>query len=132
MAILLGMIPASAKVCTELQAVAAESVVDYVESWKKLHGAYKEFGHCDDGSVAEGFSSIVARLMTGHWEGIGAFRILAEKDSGFKFFVLRHIDGTWSLKDLTRVEELAKTQCAEGDGSLCRDLINAVREARTP
>lgn len=54
---------AHAKTCLPKDAEAADAATDNLDSWIKLEWALKKYGHCDDGSIAEGNSEAVARLF---------------------------------------------------------------------
>jgi hypothetical protein len=54
---------------------------------------------CDDGSIAEGFSESVTRLLADDWEALPALQSLTTMDASFQTFVLRHIDETAPLID---------------------------------
>ncbi len=50
--------------CSMRDSYAAETVTDYMDSWKNMHLAYKQFKQCSEsGGPAEGFSDADAKLM---------------------------------------------------------------------
>ena len=53
---------ANAKECTQMEAYAAESVTDYLDSWQNVNRAFRDFGHCDDGGISEGFDEAISLL----------------------------------------------------------------------
>jgi hypothetical protein len=95
-----------------------------------LYRSYHRFAtRCDDGSIAEGYSDSVARILVDHWDTLPRFSELATKDHGFKNFVLRHVDGTMDSGDLYKVRETAIHKCPSGKNSLCVQLRRAVDHA---
>ncbi|HZX27697.1 MAG TPA: hypothetical protein VFF16_11535, partial [Telluria sp.] len=66
--------------------------MDRLESWAALDQARRRFSHCDDGSIAEGFSEAVARLLVDRWKTLRMLTLLARQDARLTSFVLKHID----------------------------------------
>ena len=128
--LLLVTVPASAGICSRQEAYAAEIVSDYIESWNKLRAAYKEFEHCDDGVVAEGFSDVVARLLTKQWVRLPELSTEIKQDASFGDFVLRHINGTWDMRVRKHVAALAASSCPVGESLLCEKISAALALAR--
>lgn len=119
------------KRCTPKDAEAADAAVDRLDSWQKLDWAFRKYGHCDDGSIAEGNSEAVARLLVDHWDTLPALVTLVKHDPPLKQFVLRHVDATLDTDDLEKIEELASSKCPEGATSFCKRLQTAaVRAAK--
>ena len=128
--LLLAMVPASAGTCSPQETYAAEIVSDYIESWNKLRMAYKEFGHCDEGFIAEGFSEVVARLLTTQWSRLPELSSTIKKDASFGDFVFRHINGTWGIPERKKVGVLAASSCPAGEALLCEKISAAITLAR--
>lgn len=121
---------ARAKACSPKDAEAADAAVDGFDSWTKVKRAYELYLHCDDGSIAEGNSEAVARLLVDHWNTLPLLAELVKRDPAFKRFVLRHIDTTLDTVDLGRIATFASTQCPPGRAPLCRELQTAARAAK--
>lgn len=117
-----GACHAHAKACSPKDAEAADAAVDDLDSWTKLEQAFRKYGHCDDGSIAEGNSEAVARLLVDHWTMLPLLAALVKRDPAFKRFVLRHIDATLDTDDLDRLVAFASTQCPAGSAPLCSEL----------
>lgn len=124
-----GACHAGAKACSAKDAVAADAAIDGLDSWAKVRRAYRMYGHCDDGSIAEGNSEAVARLLVDHWNTLPMLAELAQRDPAFKGFVLRHVDSTLNTVDLDRIGALASKQCPAGRAPLCRALEHAAARA---
>lgn len=124
-----GACHARAKACSPKEAEAADAAVDGLDSWTNVERAYKKYGHCDDGSIAEGNSEAVARLLVDHWNTLPLLAALVKRDPAFKRFVLRHIDTTLETDDLDRIGIFASTQCPPGSAPLCRELLQTAARA---
>jgi hypothetical protein len=124
-----GACDARDKACSPKDAAAADAAVDGLDSWAKVERASKKYGHCDDGSIAEGNSEAVARLLVDHWPTLPLLADLVKRDPALKKFILRHIDSTLDTNDLSRISELASTQCPSGSAPLCRELSQAAARA---
>lgn len=120
---------ARAKVCSPKDAEAADAAVDGLDSWTKVERAYKRYGHCDDGSIAEGNSEAVARLLVDHWSTLPLLAQLMKRDPALKRFVLRHIDTTLDTGDLEKIGRFAATNCPPGSAPLCRELRQTAARA---
>ena len=112
---------AQGKSCTPKDAEAADEAVDHLDSWKKVDAARMQFGHCDDGSIAEGNSEAVARLLVDQWNTLPALAGLIKTHPALKRFVLRHIDSTLNTDDLKKIEALASSSCQKDLLELCAD-----------
>src|SRR5438128_12601239 len=56
--------------CTQAQADAAEKGLDRLSDWSEVYQAFKEFRQCDDGTIAEGWSAAIVRLLTDRWDTV--------------------------------------------------------------
>ena len=92
------------------------------KTWDALYRLYKEFGGCDDGATAEGFSDDVAQLFLKEWTHLDALNHLLVSDKSFKDFVLRHIDATLDEDQLKGIAANAKSHCPAWGAQLCRSV----------
>jgi hypothetical protein len=122
--LMIGIASAQNHTCTRDEAIRAEMSTDSLKSWNSVHAFYKEFSHCDDGSISEGISDRVAKLLANHWERFSEFVKLASDDKAFGEFVLRHVDETidWS-HDAPKINENARLHCPSNSARLCKSLI---------
>ncbi|NHZ39016.1 hypothetical protein [Massilia aquatica] len=120
---------AHAKKCTTAQADAAETMVDYLDNWDKIDQARKQFGHCDEGSIGEGFSEAVARRLVDNWDTLPMLANLIKKDRALKRFVTWHLDPTLNSSDLEKIQVLATSSCQPGLKKLCAELKKAATAA---
>ena len=110
------------KSCTPQEAEAADEMIDHLDSWEKINNARKQFGHCDDGSIAEGNSEAIARLLVDHWDTLPTLAELIKHNPSLRRFVLRHIDSTLDTNDLEKIKMLASSSCSKDLTALCPDL----------
>ena len=122
-----GACHAHAKFCSPAAAAAAE--LDGLDTWPKVRTAFERYGQCDDGSIAEGNSEAVARLLVDQWATLPILAGLVRRDPALKRFVLRHIDTTIDTDDLDRIKVLAASRCPVGIAPLCVELAAAATRA---
>ncbi len=120
-----GMPPAQAKVCTEHDAVAADAMVDRLDSWSKVDEAYTRYGHCDDGEIADGNAEAIARLLVDHWQSLPQLNALIQRNARLKDFVVRHVNSTLDTGDLEKIEQLSTSSCPADASVLCDALAKA-------
>lgn len=95
-----------------------------------MHRAVKEFGHCDDGAIAEGFSEAVARLFIASGHRVGELDQLARRYPAFRVFVLRHVDATLTASQLADIEREVQFACPVGADDLCKHVSSSAMRAR--
>lgn len=109
-------------VCTEDDAMQAESVAAQASTWEALYRQFVSYGHCDDGTIAEGFSSTVSQLFANNWASIATFSVLAKRDPAFKRFVFKHIDETASWDELRVIKRHSSQECPQRLKQLCVEI----------
>lgn len=114
--------------CSASQAEAADAAVDTLNNWKAVADFRAKFAQCDDGSIAEGSSEAVARLLVDHWDTLPELSRLITKTPALRLFVLRHINSTLDTSDLEKIRQNA-TNCPSGVHSLCKSIAKAAAEA---
>lgn len=122
-------VPAQAKTCSPKEAEAADAMVDHLDDWAKVETTFKKYGHCDDGSIAEGNSEAVVRLLVDRWQALPRLSPLLKRDPGLRKFVLRHVDGTADSEDLDKIRQLSASSCPQGMMEFCQDLGQAAVQA---
>jgi hypothetical protein len=130
--LLLGCVSTSAaqtEACPKDLAVKAESEASTLERWKAIFVSYKKYKQCDDGAIAEGYSSSIATLLADHWEDIGQLTGLSNQNTGFKKFVLRHVDETMSFNQATTIKKNVAQRCPSGAKKLCAEIQRKFAEA---
>ena len=108
--------------CTMAEAQRAEREADGLRSWDDLYKSYRQYAHCDDGAIAEGYSESVVRILSDHWNTLPRLAAIAKNDSKFYKFVLRHIDETVALEDLQKITVNASAKCPKGLHAFCADI----------
>jgi hypothetical protein len=98
-----------------------------LEGWDAFYKSYTEyfkpFPECDDGAYAEVNSVATVYLLAKEWYRLGRFYEIHKTDRGFWIFVLRHIDATVELNDLSMIVENSMKKCPKGRRQFC-DAIN--------
>lgn len=118
-----------AKTCTAKDAQAADAAVDYLDNWQAVEKNFRQYRHCDDGSIAEGNSDAIARLLVQQWQTLTVLESLSKADPSFRAYVLHHIDSTLDTKSLKAIQHAASTQCPSSSTALCADLKAAAQRA---
>jgi hypothetical protein len=113
---------AEASRCTHDQEIAAETVTDYIDSWKNMYIAFKQFSQCKDEGIAEGFSEADARLMANHWSRLSDALPLIQNSGAFRRFVIKHLDKTDANADLMKIDHLARTSCPAAASGSCAEI----------
>jgi hypothetical protein len=91
-------------------------------TWRALYGLFEQFGGCDDGAIAEGFSDDVAELLLKQWAHLDTLNRLMTSDTRFKKFVLRHIDSTLDEDQLKEIKKNATAHCPARGTRLCASI----------
>ncbi len=110
--------------CSRDEGLRAEMATDNLKTWQSVYRFYKQYSQCDDGSIGEGISDAVAKLLANHWDVFGEFVKLASHDRPFEKFVVRHVDETidWG-HDAPKIHENARLHCPSNASRLCKLLI---------
>jgi hypothetical protein len=113
------------KICAPEEARQAEAETDHLRDWGSVHRSYERFSHCDDGSIAEGYSDAVAKLLADHWDQFSRFVQLVSSDKRFAPFVVKHIDETIPREVLLKILKNAHSRCPAGRKGLCEQIAHA-------
>lgn len=105
--------------------MAAEDIAARLTGWKEIYDAFERYSHCDDGSIAEGFTDSIVRQLATHWETLPQGALIASQKPTFHTFVLRHINDTADISDLKLIARLANNQCPKGHDSMCSAIFQA-------
>lgn len=121
--------PTHAKSCTERDAETADLAIDNLDSWEAIQKNYVAYAQCDDGSIAEGNSEAIARMLIDKWQDIAKLQSLINHDSGFEKYVVRLIDATLDTDDLHQTITLSPESCLTKNKALCVKFIAAAKSA---
>lgn len=119
---------ASAHECSIAEAQSAENSIDSLDSWQSIQSAYKRYGRCDDGAIAEGFTDKVVHLLATRWSSLGQAQKIIARDPAFKTFMLQHINPSALSSELDHVAHLATYQCPRSAAILCKQIARAASE----
>jgi anion-transporting ArsA/GET3 family ATPase len=120
----------SAQACSANDAQAADEYVDQLVSWQAVDTMQQKYHPCDDGSIAEGTSDLLAKLLVTQWHDLASLHQLMQRNPKLKPFVLRHIDSTLDSAVLEKIQTLSAQQCpAKNLSRLCNDLHKAASAA---
>lgn len=116
--------PVSAAECTRDQAIAAESVTDYLDSWENVYLFFKQYRHCYDGAIAEGADDKIQQLWAHRWAELPKMLALIKHDSEFKAFVFANVaDEAFPQNAYALFVEHANKECPKGGEEFCRAVI---------
>jgi hypothetical protein len=115
---------ANAKECTQTEAYAAELVTDYLDSWKNVNLAFREFGHCDDGAIGEGFDEAISLLWANQWKKLPEMLKDAKENKEFKAFIYKRIwSETVPAERWRKILKKAQKECPNGGKEFCTEII---------
>lgn len=120
---------ALAGLCIPKDAEAAEQALDHLTSWQVMNDNFTRFHQCDEGTIAEGNSEAVIRLLVDKWKTLPELNVLAKQNAAFETWVLSHIDSTLDSGDLQTTVDLATSQCPASESVLCRKIVKAAQAA---
>jgi len=120
---------AVAKDCSPADEEAADMATDYLTNWQAVRDSYARYRQCDDGSIAEGNSEAVVRLLVDKWNTIPELVALTKQNADFESWVLKHIDTTVNGEDLESIERNAKENCGDNRKKICSKISSAASQA---
>jgi hypothetical protein len=115
--------------CSSVESEKADREASRLRTWDALYQSYHRFAHCDDGSIAEGYSESVARILADRWDTLPRISVLSANDQQFQKFVLRHIDATLDTNDVKKIRRNAIHRCPSGEDDFCRQVKTAADKA---
>ena len=99
---------------------SAEMSASSISNWEEAYSSYKEYKNCDDGSIAEGYSESISKLLAHKWNEISKLKQIIKTDNSFFMFVLKHIDETTSYQET--IYKNSKNLCPEGSEIICNQI----------
>lgn len=114
--------PPDAASCTQTMATKALDEADHLDSWAKVYASYHRYKRCDDGAIAEGYSSSIASLLADHWSSLGELDQIVKGDARFGAFVLTHVDVTMSFDQAEAIRRHLSTRCPKASTAFCARL----------
>jgi hypothetical protein len=126
--LLAAALPAHAqKECSRAEAAAAEKAIDRVTTYATLNKAWKDYRHCDTGTVADVFTDAILRLMV-EWKNVEAVA-LDMRDPDYKKFIHSHLQTEAAKEDRESIYSRAKGSCPLTQGAFCAELMEVVKPA---
>jgi hypothetical protein len=119
---------AEKRACTRQEAIRAEVSASAVKSWSGVRSSFSQYGHCDDGAIAEGYSAAVVALLADRWGDITVLQEMVSRDSAFGQFVIRHIDDTAEAAAFQRLKINAAKRWPTKAAGVCSMILSRVRE----
>jgi hypothetical protein len=116
-----------AKPCTREDAIRAEEEASSLRSWAEVYKSYRNFAHCDDAGIGEGYSDAIARLLSDQWDSADQLNRLTSRDHGFEKFVLRHVDELMTPDQASKIRDNAEAHCPAHASRLCTEITSAAR-----
>ena len=117
--------------CTQTEAISAESVVDYLDSWDNVYLFFKQYGHCYDASIAEGANDKIQLLWVNHWHDLPRMLQLTAQDPKFKAFIWQRAhDEDYPANEFAKTLNDAKTSCPKDGANFCQTFIGAAVGAK--
>ena len=111
-------------ICSINESRDAEIKVATIKTWEHLYQLFKNYSHCDDGGVAEGFSESVTSLLSVRWkENLNIVNII-KSDQEFRDFIIRHVDETVPIERLKLIDSIL-ISCPEGLNDFCLKIEKA-------
>ena len=106
------------KACPPADEKKAEAAIDRVVNWDLLYKSWQEYRHCDKGSVGEGFTEALMRLIV-DWKQVDVLAKQVEANREYRDFVHRHIDSPAAKGDVDSIYSRATKSCPKGLDSFC-------------
>ena len=124
--------PAAAqKECAKAEAAAAEKVTERVVNYGQLSRAYKEYRHCDTGTVEENFTDAILRLLV-EWKNVDTIAGDMQADPEYKKFIHKHLSSPAAKDDRESVYSRAQNSCPPIQDEFCKELMAVARPAGSP
>jgi hypothetical protein len=115
-----------ARECSREEAIAAETVTDYLDSWANVSLFHRQFQHCYDGSVAEAAQDKIQLLWAERWNELPKMVVLTRHNPLFKAFLWRTLESEAFPQDrFSRVLYNASRRCPPKAKEFCRAVKNA-------
>ena len=114
------------KACSPAEAAMAEKAVDRVVNWEQLYKAYKDYRHCDKGSVDEVFTEALLRCIV-EWKHVEGLAKPMQADKDYREFVLRHLNSPQAKADVDSIYSRAKMNCPKGLDEWCGQIASAAK-----
>lgn len=114
--------------CSKEEAIKAEAGAAQLKDWHEVYEAFKNYSHCDDGAIAEGYSESVSQLLANNWDQLAFLEAAIKKDKKFEGFVLKHIDQTIAKENNEKIIENASKKCSKKSKDICKKITSVAKK----
>lgn len=122
---------AADKPCSKADAANAEKTIDRVLTWPAMHKAWKDYGHCDTGTVADLYTEALLRLIVGNWPKVAELEPSFTNDLAYREWILARISGGALPKgDVDDVHDLTQNNCPKAQKRMCDTLHEAAEKGQ--
>lgn len=118
------------KTCSPADTAAAEKAIERIVTWQNLQKAWSDYRHCDKGTVDDGFTDALMRLMVG-WKNVDVIAAAMAKDAEFKAFVQKHVQSPAAKDDRDDLYALARKSCPAKQDAFCADLAEMAKSGKS-
>ncbi|HEX4780452.1 MAG TPA: hypothetical protein VH301_06840 [Usitatibacter sp.] len=119
---------AADKACTRADIGNAQRSIDAVVTWPQLRKAWADYKHCDTGDIADQYTDALLRLAVA-WKNGDQLAADAEKDPGYKAFVVEHLKSPAAKDDLSSIRGRLTSSCPKGHDAFCAEMAEALKSA---
>ncbi len=114
---------ASGKDCTKKEEQIIESKAAYLKTWDEVFDSWEKFKHCDDGSIAEGFTESITKNLVKNWTEDGHLIRLIKNKPKFEKFILEHINEAVPYDRLSILGHMAEMRCQNSTLEFCMKIL---------
>jgi hypothetical protein len=124
-------LPVLAKDCTSQDAERIDSKIEASASWDTLYEEFRQFPQCtgDVGWLPDIYSGAVLGLLAKNSTDFSRLVQLAQKDVGFRKFVLRRINAAADQEELEAAAGNVQQHCPANAKTLCAAIEQKSKEA---
>jgi len=121
-----GTAQAADKTCTRADIGNAQRAIDAIVTWPQLRKAWADYKHCDTGDIADQYTDALLRLAVA-WKNGDTLAADAEKDPGYKAFIVAHLKSPAAKDDLPSIKGRLKSSCPKGHEAFCTEMGDALK-----
>jgi len=123
---LLSAAHAADRTCTRADIDNAQRAIDAVVTWPQLRKAWADYRQCDTGDIADMYTDALLRLAVA-WKNGETLATDAERDPGYKEFVVAHLKSPAAKDDLPSIKGRLKSSCPKGHEAFCTEIGDALK-----
>ncbi|NTX69917.1 hypothetical protein FCH31_10805 [Lelliottia amnigena] len=108
---------------------AADTAIASIQNWQGVKSFFENYKQCASGSMAEGASAVVARLLASNWNATSQLDAITSHNKVFESWVLDQINTTANDADLELIRDNAMGKCLEENKKICAKIEDAANQA---